>query len=477
LRAAETGKMRWLILSAALMGVAFNVKMLEAFLALPAIFLVYLFGSQIRPRVRLWHLTAAIAVLAVISLSWVTAVDLTPASARPYIGSSGNNTEIGLALGYNGLGRLLGQTKAFTSPGGVSSRNIKALQPRGVTSLANSLGPQRLLQSTLGGQAGWFIVVAAVGMLAIASRTGKHLPLNRRQLSILMWAVWLLTAAAYVSVAGTVHGYYLAMLAPPAAALFAIGVSLLWDVYRSSKRWWWALPAALLAAAAGQAVTLSSFTPTYDWLILLVAAGCVGAVILLALCKLANILAAPVVAVWIAVSSLFAAPLVWTEYTIVYAGGGATSAGPNPVATVHSMPAKLPFYEEGIDQTRPVQVGSSHPQVEVTLRLVRYLEAHRGGYKYIAATFSAGPADAIIIAGGLPVMDLGGFKAWDRILNQTQLAGQIYRRSVRYFLVAADGSGVGVNGDLEQWVMKRCSAVPAIAYGAIPSDRLYRCPS
>ncbi|MGD9894157.1 MAG: hypothetical protein AB7R89_26025 [Dehalococcoidia bacterium] len=47
------------------------------------------------------------------SLSWAVAVDLTPASARPYIGSSDSNSAIDLILGYNGLDRLLGRGRAL----------------------------------------------------------------------------------------------------------------------------------------------------------------------------------------------------------------------------------------------------------------------------------------------------------------------------------------------------------------------------
>src|SRR5207237_281540 len=57
---------------------------------------------------RMAHLVVAGLLLLVISLSWAVAVDLTPASQRPYVGSTQNNSEISLAFGYNGIQRLLG---------------------------------------------------------------------------------------------------------------------------------------------------------------------------------------------------------------------------------------------------------------------------------------------------------------------------------------------------------------------------------
>src|SRR5436309_12530319 len=109
MRAAETGRLRWLLLSAAIVGIGFNVKMLEAYLVVPAYGLLYLLAAPISLWKRVGQLALAGVVLLVISLSWALVVDLTPASLRPYVGSSQNNSEISLALGYNGINRLVGQ--------------------------------------------------------------------------------------------------------------------------------------------------------------------------------------------------------------------------------------------------------------------------------------------------------------------------------------------------------------------------------
>src|SRR5207248_8002886 len=76
LRAAETGRLRWLLLCAVLVGLGFNVKMLQAFLVVPAFGLLYLLAAPRRWTTRIWHLAVATVVLLAISLSWVTAVDL-----------------------------------------------------------------------------------------------------------------------------------------------------------------------------------------------------------------------------------------------------------------------------------------------------------------------------------------------------------------------------------------------------------------
>src|SRR2546427_10096117 len=87
LRAAETGRLRWLLLSAVIVGVGFNIKMLEAYLVVPAFGLLYLLAAPRRMWVRIGHLALAALLMLTISLSWAVAVDLTSAASRPHFGS------------------------------------------------------------------------------------------------------------------------------------------------------------------------------------------------------------------------------------------------------------------------------------------------------------------------------------------------------------------------------------------------------
>src|ERR1700694_2012377 len=134
LKAAETGRLRWLLLTAFIVGIGFNIKTLEAYLVIPAYGLLYLLAAPHRLRKRIGHLALAGVLLLAISLSWVVAVDLTPASQRPYVGSTQDNSELSLALGYNGIQRLLGSFGGF---GGGSSAN-KA--PNGAPPSGNTSG-------------------------------------------------------------------------------------------------------------------------------------------------------------------------------------------------------------------------------------------------------------------------------------------------------------------------------------------------
>jgi len=108
IRATETGSLGWVLAGAFLLGLGFNIKMLQAFLPLPAFYALYFFGSKVGWIRKLVNLGVATVLLLVVSLSWAVAVDLVAADQRPFIGSSGNNTVMGLITGHNGTSRLFG---------------------------------------------------------------------------------------------------------------------------------------------------------------------------------------------------------------------------------------------------------------------------------------------------------------------------------------------------------------------------------
>jgi len=118
--ATESGKVRWLFLGAFIVGLGFNIKMLQAFLPLPAFYALYFFGSKPGWRRKILNLGIATVILLVVSLSWAVIIDLTPADQRPYIGSSENNTVLELIVGHNGLSRLFGRGGG-NAPDGQSS--------------------------------------------------------------------------------------------------------------------------------------------------------------------------------------------------------------------------------------------------------------------------------------------------------------------------------------------------------------------
>ncbi|AHV95426.1 glycosyltransferase family 39 protein [Paenibacillus sabinae] len=107
-RGTRSGNFGSLIAAFALIGVAFNEKMLQAYMVVPAFYLFYWLAYKINWKKKTGILAACTAVMLVISVSWAVIVDSIPASERPFIGSSTTNSVMKLAFGYNGVSRLTG---------------------------------------------------------------------------------------------------------------------------------------------------------------------------------------------------------------------------------------------------------------------------------------------------------------------------------------------------------------------------------
>ncbi|MBV8650541.1 MAG: glycosyltransferase family 39 protein, partial [Alphaproteobacteria bacterium] len=127
--AIERGSFGRLLLSAALLGIGFNVKMLMALVAAPWFLLLYALAAPLALRQRLAHVGAAGVVLIATSLSWSVAYDLTPAENRPYAGSSLGNSMLELALDHNGLQRFIRHGRQFLTGAGGAPQGDAQQQP------------------------------------------------------------------------------------------------------------------------------------------------------------------------------------------------------------------------------------------------------------------------------------------------------------------------------------------------------------
>ena len=110
LRACDSGRARWLLAGAAVMGLAFDVKILETVVALPALALIALLGFPAPPARRLLALAAAGAVYVVVALAWLTATLIAPASERPWAIGSTNGSAWNAVFVFNGTDRLGGKS-------------------------------------------------------------------------------------------------------------------------------------------------------------------------------------------------------------------------------------------------------------------------------------------------------------------------------------------------------------------------------
>ncbi len=233
LRAAESDRLRWYVLAGVCVGLGFETKMLVALVVLPGILVAWAWA---RPQPAQRHApwrgpAAAVLALVLVGGAWPALVELTPASQRPWVSGTSDNRVLSLIFGYNGLGRVEGQSGG--PPAAIGARTAGAgsaavgsapsQAPGGSNLFGGTPGPLRLLNSALGGQAGWLLGFALLGGVAILLACR----LRRRDLrsgwALCVGGAFLTTALLFSFARGIFHPYYVSLLAPFGAALVGAG--------------------------------------------------------------------------------------------------------------------------------------------------------------------------------------------------------------------------------------------------------------
>ncbi|MFF7281790.1 glycosyltransferase family 39 protein [Streptomyces griseorubiginosus] len=316
-RAVEDGRTKWLVWAGVAIGFAFLAKTLQAFLILPALAFVYAAVGPHRLRKRIGQLALATLALVVSGGWWVAIVELWPASSRPYIGGSQNNSFLELTFGYNGLGRLNGEETGSVGGGG-----------GGTGGNWGETGWNRMFNSEIGSQISWLLPAALILLVAglVATRKLKRTSVTRA--SFLVWGGSLLiTLVVFSFMAGIFHQYYTIALAPYIAAVVGMGAGILWE--KRAGTWASLTLAAAVVAGAAWGYVLLNRTPDYlpwlRWLVLV--GGLVAALGLIFVARLGRQLALGAAALGIVAA--LAGPTAYTLSTVNSAHTGSIpTAGP-----------------------------------------------------------------------------------------------------------------------------------------------------
>ncbi|WP_075734256.1 ArnT family glycosyltransferase [Streptomyces acidiscabies] len=317
-RALEDGRTKWLLWAGAAIGFAFLAKTLQAFLILPALAAVYGVCAPVSLKKRLGQLAAATGALVVSGGWWVAIVELWPASSRPYIGGSQNNSFLELTFGYNGLGRLNGEETGSVGGGGGG----------GGTGMWGETGWDRMFNSEVGSQISWLLPAALILLVGglVATRKFKRTSVTRS--SFLVWGGSLvMTAVVFSYMAGIFHQYYTVALAPYIAAVVGMGAGVLWE--RRGEVWASITLAAAGVSAAAWGYVLLNRTPDYlpwlKWLVLV--GGLVGALGLIFAGRISRQLA--LAAVSVSLVAALGGPAAYTISTLQEGHTGSiVTAGP-----------------------------------------------------------------------------------------------------------------------------------------------------
>ncbi|MFF1476223.1 ArnT family glycosyltransferase [Streptomyces sp. NPDC058301] len=488
LRALEGARTKWLVWAGVAVGFAFLTKTLQAFLILPPLAVLYAVCAPTTVRKRLGQLALSGLATVVSGGWWVAVVELWPASSRPYIGGSQNNSFLELTFGYNGLGRINGdETGSVGGGGGGGGGGGRGGGGWGTTGL------DRMFGSEVGSQISWLLPAALLLLVAGLVITWRGRRTDTARAAFLAWGgALLMTAGIFSFMAGIFHQYYTVALAPYVAALVGMGVTVLWE------------ERARIAAAAtlGASVALTAWwsyvllgrTPHYlPWLRWAVLVGGLAAGVGLALVgRLDRRLALGAAGVGLVAS--LAGPFAYSMSTlqtghtgsIVTAGpagasmgggprglGGGRFGGPGgagrqlgqgqgqgpqggggmvpPGGAPQGGRNGAPFPFPGGQRPGGAGRGEGGPGggmggllngAQVSGKAKTMLKTDAGSYTWVAAAVGSQNAASYQLATEKPVMAIGGFNGSDPSPTLAQFKKYVAEGKIHYFI----GGGGGMTG-------------------------------
>ncbi|EYT66469.1 4-amino-4-deoxy-L-arabinose transferase [Curtobacterium flaccumfaciens UCD-AKU] len=457
--AALTGRWWPLVTAGLAVGVGFQAKMVQAWFVLPALLLGTLLASarhdgrpfRFGTRVIRAGVLGIVTVLA--SVSWVTALALTPSGSRPWADGSTTDSPLAMVFGYNGIDRFLpgavpGSVRSFTVPFGPH------------TWRGGAAGFGKLLEPHLASQVAWLLPAAVFGVVVAAvvlvrRRARRITPASTRTAhdtagtpfghafdtragaaTLAVLVVWLGTAALVLSVAAVPHTAYVAAIGVQLALLAAFGWRGAVGLVRAQSRALRALPVVLAVAQLGWVVFLAQGT------------------------AMPRVLAGPAITVATVAVVASVAALCWrprweatrgpgwhraSRTTIALAAGLALVAGPAAFslqaldatrdgsgvdASVGPWPARWPIPAGTPDVfhvSSPDPWGGSTPYPRALSRLVataRRLEGYRHDEPlFLTDTWHI--SAPVIDATGLPVLTDGGFSGTVPVFTTHQIRRRI----------------------------------------------------
>jgi 4-amino-4-deoxy-L-arabinose transferase-like glycosyltransferase len=482
LNAIEDGRWRWLVACALLVALAFNTKTLAAYLIVPGIALAYLLCAPGSLRRRAGMLLVAGLIMGMGSFSWIAVVEATSASKRPFVGSSTDNTELGLTFAYNGLGRVEGEKGGpgevpvgegarlprhhrGAGRGGVTGKSVSTARSRSVApavlangrlrnpiSFGGPTGPLRLFESRLADQGAWMLPFALVGLLAFGllilacARTGS-VEWTRRDPKLAALVVlggWLLAEVTVLSFSkGIVHPYYISALGPGVAAMVGAGAFAL-TRFAQQRDWRVVLLVVAVVATVVVQREILDYQHYMRWLVPVL----FGGVALALAAMTVQRLVAPATALLVCL--LLVAPATYARTAwLAHVQGTFPAAGP------HQAIGSGKF-------------GINEKAALVDRNLIAYVRLHGPGTRWAVLT-DAAPTAAPMILMGLKAGAMAGYSGIDPALDGPGLARLVVRGWARY--VVLGGAYASRGGNLAtKATLSACREVPAAAWhGPKPS--------
>ncbi|AGK96711.1 glycosyltransferase family 39 protein [Clostridium pasteurianum] len=471
--AIEKRNGKYIVLCLVVVGIGFNIKMAEAYLILPAIYITYMLFSSISIKKRMFHLSIGTIALLIVSLSWALIVDFVAPIDRPYVGSSKDNTEIQLILGYNGFKRLGINLKALISSNkqnyeaskeynkntpvkskntafsNMKENNIEVLTQNIQQDYSSKLGITRFFsKNNLSDQISWLIPFAILGFIAVVVKEKIKFSFeDNKKLLPTFWFIWFVTEFLYFSFTyGVFQPYYFITMVPPISALVGIGLLTMMELFCNNSNWKkYIIFFTILINALLEILILSyNFNnDSYKIVIILTAIFSLLPLVLLSIFSIVkakvakdeSVIKYEVKFLIFAFVGLLIAPTVWSITPMFH-----TMSGRSPIVG-------LELFDNKISDT-----------ISTNKKLIQFLEENNGNQKYLLATPTASIyASYIIVETGKTAMAYGGFSGGDKIITVEKLEQLVDNGEIRYAMTYPEGNG---NKDIENYIKENGKIVP-----------------
>jgi 4-amino-4-deoxy-L-arabinose transferase-like glycosyltransferase len=438
--AFTTGRLGSLVLAGALVGLAFQAKMLQAWLVLPALYGTYILAA---PVVSLYRrcghvLLSALAVL-VVSLSWVSLVAVVPAHSRPYADGSCDNSVFSQVVLYTGADRLTGKVLNQSGCTPAPARPVESGFHGSTTTtgtVAVTRGPGRFLNGPFGRDAAWVLVPAVVALVALLIVRRRQPRTDALRAATVMWTATLFFTWTFFSSSDFLNSYYLAALIPPLAALSGMGLALAWRLRQASR----AVPLVAMATVATGAAYALALVPddagVRPWVITTTALAALTAIGLLAfsLLRPQSTFRIRTAGLGCSVVALLLGP-AWASATVVVAGLG---------------PFDSPYQSAALTAL----IHTENQKALATWPALIREAAHYPSSVSVDTQETSSAVSLAILGTGREFLPVGGFTG--RVPNPTlpQFIGDVARHRVERVLVAV--RPLTRNPDL-RWVVEHCA--------------------
>jgi 4-amino-4-deoxy-L-arabinose transferase-like glycosyltransferase len=455
-----SGHLRSLLLAGVWVGLAFQAKMLQAWLILPALAIAYLLAAPASLRVRVRNLALAGLATVVVSLSWMTVVSLVPSDQRPYVDGTQNDSVFSQVFDYNGIARL-GHGKGLAGAGHTAEFLTQLSASGGsADNLAEHVAPSwhRLLDGLYGRDIGWLVPAALIAAAAVVLARRGHGRRDLQRTSVLLWGVWLLVLWVFFSDGVYLHSYYLAALAPALAGLCGTGVALAWS-QRERPAVRLTLAGALVATLAYGIYLLNGATGVPGWLIPAAAVVAAAALGLLAVGHVPRVLTS------VSISRPPSRDITVRAMLVAIAAALLLPAVASALMVTRGLgPFAAPFEPASATESRAEAKRTS----SLSARIVELIaEEHEA--PIVFATDTSQLAAPYILASGKEILPIGGFEGGIPAPTVKQLAGYVSSGQLRVVLVPRSSRDPRL-----AWVYSHCTRTKLKTSGKVPLV-LYEC--